>query len=105
MKKILQCYVFGRILTTPNETTWPTVSDLPDFKPSFPNWTNYCLENALNEKLMNRRTFDKTGLDLLQRMFIYDPAKRISAKVAIKHPYFDDVDKEKLPSFNYVEKY
>lgn len=94
-----------RILTTPNETTWPTVSDLPDFKPSFPNWTNYCLENALNEKLMNRRTFDKVGYDLLEKMFVYDPAHRISAKVAIKHPYFDDLDKTKLPSYNYVQKY
>jgi cyclin-dependent kinase len=27
-------------------------------------------------------------------MLQYEPAKRISAKKAMEHPYFDDVDKE-----------
>lgn len=48
---------------------------------------------------------DKTGYDLLQKMFIYDPARRISAKAAVKHPYFDDLDKTKLPSHNFVQNY
>lgn len=98
-------FSYFRILTTPNETTWPTVSDLPDFKPSFPNWTSYRLENTLNEKYLNGRKFDKIGYDLLEKMFVYDPAKRISAKLAIKHPYFDNLDKTKLPSYNYTQKY
>lgn len=34
----------------------------------------------------------------LQEMLIYNPAKRISAKQALKHPYFDDLDKSTLPS-------
>ena len=32
------------------------------------------------------------------RMLIYDPAKRISAKQALQHPYFDDLDKSDLPA-------
>ena len=26
-------------------------------------------------------------------MLVYEPAKRISAKQALRHPYFDDLDK------------
>ena len=29
----------------------------------------------------------------LQSLLRYDPAKRISAKAALEHPFFDDVDK------------
>jgi serine/threonine protein kinase len=29
----------------------------------------------------------------MQAMFIYDPARRITAKEALNHPYFDDLDK------------
>ena len=28
------------------------------------------------------------------QMFDYDPAKRVNAKDAMSHPYFDDLDKE-----------
>lgn len=28
-----------RILGTPNEETWPGVSQLPDYKSSFPQWS------------------------------------------------------------------
>lgn len=31
-------------------------------------------------------------------MLVYDPSKRISAKQALQHPYFDDLDKSGLPA-------
>lgn len=31
-----------------------------------------------------------------QRMLLYDPAKRISAKAALDHPYFDSLDKSQF---------
>ena len=31
-------------------------------------------------------------------MLIYDPSKRISARKALLHPYFDDLDKMSLPA-------
>lgn len=37
---------------------------------------------------------DQEGLELLESMLIHDPSKRISAKDALKHPYFKDVPKE-----------
>lgn len=33
--------------------------------------------------------FNLQFLDLLKRIFVYDPSKRISAKEALNHPWFD----------------
>jgi serine/threonine protein kinase len=40
---------------------------------------------------------DEVGLDLLIGMTALDPNKRISARMALLHPYFDSLDKSKLP--------
>ena len=34
--------------------------------------------------------FNRQFLDLLRRIFVYDPAKRISAKEALRHPWFQE---------------
>ena len=44
------------------------------------------------------KKIEPAGLDLLEQMLIYDPAKRISAKKALLHPYFEDRDKTTLPA-------
>ena len=44
------------------------------------------------------KKIEPAGLDLLESMLVYDPAKRISAKKALLHPYFDDLDKNSLPA-------
>jgi cyclin-dependent kinase len=60
---------------------WPGVTSFPDFKPTFPKWKreeSLCLVPGLEED----------GLDLLEALLEYDPARRISAKQACLHPYF-----------------
>lgn len=47
-----------RTLTTPTEESWPGVSSLPDFKPTFPNWKDNTLATSVKQ-------LDETGLDLL----------------------------------------
>jgi dual-specificity kinase len=34
--------------------------------------------------------FNRQFLDLLQRIFVYDPKKRLTAKEALKHPWFKE---------------
>lgn len=44
--------------------------------------------NGLQETIPPNTTFNRQFLDLLKKIFVYDPKKRISAKEALKHPWF-----------------
>ncbi|EDX04526.1 GD22264 [Drosophila simulans] len=71
-----------RILKTPTEDIWPGVTSLPDYKNTFPCWSTNQLTNQL-------KNLDANGIDLIQKMLIYDPVHRISAKDILEHPYFN----------------
>jgi len=78
-----------KILGTPNEVEWPTVVELPEFKAEWGQNPQPRLSlDVLCPKL------DASGLALITEMLQYDPAKRITAKNALKHPYFDDLPPE-----------
>ncbi|KAL0574229.1 Cyclin-dependent kinase catalytic subunit [Marasmius crinis-equi] len=86
--EIDQIFKIFRILGTPNEQGWPGVSQLPDYKATFPQWSRQELAKIVP-------TLDDAGLDMLkthritsQKTLTYDSAKRISAKRALLHPYF-----------------
>ncbi|RUS18361.1 cell division control protein [Endogone sp. FLAS-F59071] len=81
--EIDELFKIFRTLGTPNEDIWPGVTMLPDYKPSFPSWQ----ASSLNRTVP---ALGEDGLDLLKRTLMYDPARRISAKRAMSHPYFDD---------------
>ncbi|KAB0791595.1 hypothetical protein PPYR_03395 [Photinus pyralis] len=83
--EIDQLFRIFRVLKTPTEELWPGVSALPDYKATFPTWTNYGLEGQV-------KCMSPSGIDLLKQMLIYDPAKRITAKQMVSHPYFADLD-------------
>ncbi|PSN33260.1 Cyclin-dependent kinase 1 [Blattella germanica] len=89
--EIDQLFRIFRVLRTPTEDIWPGVSHLPDYKISFPNWT----ENTLRTHVNN---IDDEGLDLLQKMLIYDPSSRISAKDVLKHSFFNNLDRSTIPT-------
>jgi len=78
-----------KLLGTPNEETWPTMVDLPEYKSDFPVYDQVSLA-SIAPKL------DPDGLDLLTQMLRYDPAQRISAKAAMSHPYFKDLDQTRF---------
>jgi len=69
-----------RVLGTPNESTWPGVTSLPDFSPTFPTWRPGSLARYV-------RGLCPKGLDLLARMLVLDPSRRITAIDALQHEY------------------
>jgi hypothetical protein len=78
-----------RSLGTPDEESWNGVTQLPDYKSTFPTWPKRSIGMAVPK-------LDAAGVDLLSKMLVYQPSKRISAKQALQHPWFDDVDKSLL---------
>ncbi|XP_078260405.1 cyclin-dependent kinase 2-like isoform X3 [Rhinoraja longicauda] len=82
--EIDQLFRIFRTLGTPNESVWPGVTQLPDYKANFPRWSRQDFSKILPN-------LDIDGKDLLMQMLQYDPNKRISAKVAISHRFFRDV--------------
>ncbi|RVW51214.1 Cyclin-dependent kinase B2-1 [Vitis vinifera] len=93
-------FIFSSSVTGhPNEEMWPGVTKLPNWH-EFPQWSpNQNPKNSssafpnLSAAVPN---LDEDGLDLLSKMLKYDPSERISAKKAMEHPYFDDLDKDYL---------
>lgn len=76
-----------RILGTPTEKDWPGID-------TFKNYDTMLV--PVHEKRPLKEIFpnlylDEEGIDLLQRMLIYDPSQRITAKSALKHPFFYEI--------------
>jgi len=94
--EIDQLFRIFRTMGTPTEEIWPGVTSLPDYKTNFPCWKSNVLET-----LVPQLEKDIHGVDLLRKMLIYDPHRRISAKASLIHPYFNDLDKTKLPAYNF----
>ena len=87
--EIDQIFKIFQMYGTPNEKTWPGITKLPEYKLTFPQFHERGLA-VYNEFI------DDVGLDLLGKMIQLDPAKRISAKRALEHPFFDDLDKSQF---------
>eukprot|EP00004_Rigifila_ramosa_P023722 TRINITY_DN669_c0_g1_i1.p1 TRINITY_DN669_c0_g1~~TRINITY_DN669_c0_g1_i1.p1 ORF type:complete len:293 (-),score=63.53 TRINITY_DN669_c0_g1_i1:178-1056(-) len=74
-----------KLMGTPTEESWPGVSELPEWKPDFHKYEQHSLAEIVP-------SLDPLGLDLLGRMLQYDPAQRITAKNAMSHPYFGELN-------------
>lgn len=82
--EIDQLFQIFRILGTPDEETWPGVSRLPDYKTTFPKWRVQQLSTCAPQ-------LNEDGLDLLAKMLLYKPENRLTARMALTHPFFVDV--------------
>jgi len=76
-----------KIRGTPNEKTWPSVAELPDYKPDFPVY-------APRKMIEVVPGLEGDGYDLLEKMLQYDPAQRITATKAMTHPFFDKMQQQ-----------
>lgn len=82
--EIDQLFRIFRTLGTPDDRNWPGVSELPDYKSTFPNWPPRDLSEVVSE-------LEGAGIDLLKGMLTYEPGRRISARMALRHPFFHNV--------------
>lgn len=84
--EIGQLFEVFQVLGTPGEMNglWPGVSKLPDYRDVFPKWQGQSLASVLP-------MVDAEGIDLIASMLRYNPAERISAKEALRHPWFNDL--------------
>ncbi|KHN86408.1 Putative serine/threonine-protein kinase [Toxocara canis] len=73
-------------LGTPNDKIWPGFSELPGSKKMKFDHHEY---NQLWKKFPSN-VVDKKGLDFLNELLRYDPAKRLSAHEALVHEWFDE---------------
>ena len=82
--EIDQIFKIFQLFGTPNESSWPGISELPDFKSSFPKF------RPTDPKAYFPNIKDPYALDLILKLLSLDPSKRISTKEALEHPYFDN---------------
>lgn len=80
--EIDQIFQIFKILGTPTEIDWPTIFDLPQFKSSFPKFR---VQQDQIDQIMGN---DRIAIDLLQKLLMFDPSKRIAARHALRHQYF-----------------
>ena len=71
----------GRLLGTPTPQSWPGLTQMPDFKSSFPVWrgaTSLTEPGGGWDKVLPE--MEPTGLELIKKLLVIDPEKRISGE-------------------------
>lgn len=86
-----QLYKIFRIMGTPNVNVWPDVVTLQHYKKTFPQWSPKNLRDEIP-------TLSSLEADLISRMLVYDPNHRISAKQALNHVRFNNIECNSLIS-------
>lgn len=69
---------------TPTSDIWPAVTRLPHYNAEFPQWR----ERPITEHVPVSALGSNNAVDLLTKLLMYDPDRRIACKTALQHPYF-----------------
>lgn len=94
--EIDQLHQTVRLLGAPVESRWRGFNDLPythrfDFQSVAPN-------TRLPEVLAAAPSATKNAIQLAEQLLDYDPGRRLSAELALQHPYFCESPAPKHPS-------
>uniref|UniRef100_A0A0D9VHX9 Protein kinase domain-containing protein n=1 Tax=Leersia perrieri TaxID=77586 RepID=A0A0D9VHX9_9ORYZ len=93
-----------KTLGTPDENIWPGYSKLPGASVKFRKQTHNRLRDKFRAvSFTGGPTLSEAGFDLLNRLLMYDPEKRISADDALNHEWFRELplprSKDFMPTF------
>ncbi|KAJ1308674.1 hypothetical protein OPQ81_004367 [Rhizoctonia solani] len=82
------------VLGTPTEQQWPGLTSMPEYK-------NFLMcerqENKFSQWYRQRSRNPDSGFDLMCQLFEYDPARRLDARGALSHWWFQE---EPIPTAN-----
>jgi cyclin-dependent kinase 2 len=75
--EIDQLFLIFKTFGTPNESAWPGVSKLPDYKDTFPLWSPRSITDILPSLV------SEWSQGIFQKMMVYNPKQRITATQAL----------------------
>uniref|UniRef100_A0AC35U4B1 Protein kinase domain-containing protein n=1 Tax=Rhabditophanes sp. KR3021 TaxID=114890 RepID=A0AC35U4B1_9BILA len=90
--EIDQLFRIFKTMGTAVEDNWPGVSQLSNWSPTYPRWARVDLGAKYHKYL------GKDGVDLLNDLLVYEPNSRCDMRKALRHPYFNSLDKTRLPA-------
>jgi cyclin-dependent kinase 7 len=97
---IAQLNVITEVFGIPTETEWPGISSLRHWEVSLKGSAPK-RPQPLSWWRMRLPLLGEDGIDLIRAMMTMDPAKRLDARGALKHPYWTNIPrptaKDKLP--------
>ena len=76
-----------RILGTPSK------DDICSMNPHFKDHKFPDIQSIPFEKILKNRIIPEHFIDLISKLLIYNPNKRLTAEKALEHPYFDEIRK------------
>lgn len=85
-----------QLLGVPTEERWCGFKDLPYAKRF--SFKSVARESQLRKTLAKASSATENATHFAEQLFTYDPAKRISAENALRHPYFSELPGPKHPS-------
>lgn len=80
-----QLILIFKLFGSPDYSSWPDLCKYSGFTLKFPKFEAIGLKKKLKGGL------EPLGVDLMEKMFVLNPLKRISCKQALLHPYFEEL--------------
>ena len=79
-----------RLLGTPSESSWDGITELSDYKESFPKWDS-TIDNEF-QKYIDSKQCTVELYDLIKKLLTMNPVERPDIYEVQKHPYLNTID-------------